>query len=152
MVGLDLERTGQLAAFPGSENIKSLSAGTAEIDMVPSLDRFQKLEAVDLCFAMGRDARLLLRALVRCRSMKGINLYESGVKDEDLAVLAEMQQLIQLELSGNREVTDHGLASLESMSTLRVLGLYGTSVTPAGVARLRAVLPECDVYHESVGQ
>src|SRR5712691_4947113 len=45
------------------------------------------------------------------------------------------------------EVTDGGLASLESISALREIYLAETRVTAAAVERLRQRLPRCRVEH-----
>jgi hypothetical protein len=42
-------------------------------------------------------------------------------------------------------VTDAGLAHLKQMKSLRTLTLESTKVTEAGIAELKAALPECKV-------
>jgi hypothetical protein len=43
-------------------------------------------------------------------------------------------------------VSDAGVAHLKNLKTLRSLSLEGTAVSAAGVAELRAALPQCTVH------
>ena len=42
-------------------------------------------------------------------------------------------------------VADAGLAAVQKMANLKQVGLYGTKVTAAGVAKLQAALPNCKI-------
>lgn len=64
--------------------------------------------------------------------------------DVCLAYLAASPQLEELYLSGT-SITDHGLIYLRSLKNLRQLDLKDTNVTPAAVASLRRVLPDCNI-------
>ena len=66
-----------------------------------------------------------------------LDLGSIGATDEDLAVLAKMSQLEWLDVSGNPEITDNGIAHLAKCRRLRCLTLEGTGVTPAGIAALK---------------
>ncbi|QEG39812.1 hypothetical protein [Roseimaritima ulvae] len=56
-----------------------------------------------------------------------------------------MPNLIHLDLTGNREVTDAGLEHLAATKTLRKLSLIDTAVTQDGINRLQAQLPEYEI-------
>jgi hypothetical protein len=80
-----------------------------------------------------------------------------GARDEDVAALASMSQLEWLDLSGNPEITDQGLAHLAKCTRLRCLTLTGTSVTPAGIGALKECqdleylfMPDCVVTDDNV--
>lgn len=64
--------------------------------------------------------------------------------DADLACLADLERLGQLDLTG-APVTDAGLKHLRSPKSLRFVLLSGTSVTRAGVQDLKAAVPKVDV-------
>jgi len=66
--------------------------------------------------------------------------------DDDLALLADVEGLNHLDLSGC-PITDAGLAHLAGLTSLKYLSLLGTRVTDAGVIRLREALPDtCIVW------
>lgn len=80
-----------------------------------------------------------------------------GATDEDVAALASMSQLEWLDLSGNPEITDQGIAHLAKCTRLRCLTLTGTSVTPAGIGALKEcqnledlMMPDCVVTDANV--
>ena len=98
-----------------------------------------------------------LAVVARCRSVRGLfvprtdNLHEAltrvakiqhlsrlrmrgtDVNEDDLAVLAGMKNLQDLDLSQNPTVTDAGIAALSGLENLRVLDLTSTSVTGTGL-------------------
>jgi hypothetical protein len=64
-----------------------------------------------------------------------ISLNETGVTDDGLAVVKELQNVQYLSVARTR-VTDAGLAHLEALTTLEYLDLDDTRVTDAGLAHL----------------
>lgn len=69
---------------------------------------------------------------------------ESALANEDLAMVARFPRLQSAILSGPG-ITDDGLRHLQELAELDNLTLYDTSVTPVGVARLRQLLPKCQI-------
>lgn len=70
----------------------------------------------------------------------------SHVTDKGLAHLAKSPSLqVLLIASTTGQITDTGLQHLESLTSLRKLQLGSTKVTPEGLARFRAALPDCEV-------
>jgi hypothetical protein len=63
--------------------------------------------------------------------------------------LTSLQDLERLALSGDRdgqnEISDAGIAKLQSLKKLNVLDLNNTKVTPAGVAAFQQAVPGCRV-------
>ena len=66
------------------------------------------------------------------------------VDGEAVRVLAEMESLVALDLSGT-SVTDEGIHTLSQSKTLRRLVLTDTNVTADGVEKLRRGNPDCTV-------
>ena len=122
-----------------------------------------------------------LAIVARCRSVRGLfvprtdNLHEAltrvakiqhlsrlrmrgtDVNEDDLAVLAGMKNLQDLDLSQNPTVTDAGIATLSGLENLRVLDLTSTSVTGTGlkdradmVSLYQLNLTDCPVTDESL--
>lgn len=101
----------------------------------------------------------------------GIGIREDAeLGDQDLAVLAALPQIEDLQLHGpkfsdaaldqlaklrrlrkialvNTRITDDGLSRLAAMSALEEIGLCENATTPGGLARLADALPQCVVRH-----
>lgn len=65
--------------------------------------------------------------------------------DEDLKLLRDFDH-VQILVINSPLVTDAGLAELEGLTSLQELDLKRTRVTPAGVKRLRRLLPKCEIF------
>lgn len=74
-----------------------------------------------------------------------LEIRDPAFDDEDLADL-DLDGLQALDIEGTR-VSDDGLACLADGRQLRFLVLRRTQVTPAGVVRLQAALPEAWIWH-----
>ena len=68
--------------------------------------------------------------------------------DKGLVHLKGMDQLEDLDLSGNRGITDAGLVHLKGLSNLIRLDLTDTEVTKEGHADLKQALPNCGISLE----
>jgi len=76
--------------------------------------------------------------LAKLRDIKhpiSLSLWNSGITDEDLVLLAGLEQLHYLNLSGTA-VTDEGMASLSGLKHLKQLELTDTLVTGAGLRHI----------------
>ncbi|MGE0759240.1 MAG: hypothetical protein AB7F89_10340 [Pirellulaceae bacterium] len=76
---------------------------------------------------------------------RSLTLWDPQLTDDELAEWEGLSELeaIDLESSG---ITDESLEHLRQANSLRFLVLRGTQVTPAGVARLQADLPQLYVW------
>ena len=68
----------------------------------------------------------------------------SGPEFKNATELAGLTQLESLSLT-NTEIGDAGIGLLQSLKKLKALKLEGSKVTAAGVAALRAELPDCKI-------
>jgi predicted RNA-binding Zn-ribbon protein involved in translation (DUF1610 family) len=73
--------------------------------------------------------------------LTGLDLEQTQMTDQGLSEVATLSTLEHLDLAGNPGVTDAGLDQLAALPKLQVLVLTGTSVTEAGVQKLRAARP-----------
>jgi hypothetical protein len=81
------------------------------------------------------QAGAVLDAFAPLRGVQGLNLYDTGFTDNDLARLNGLSSLVSLNLSGTA-VTDKGLASLTGLPHLHDLYLDSTSISDAGLIYL----------------
>ena len=155
LVAGDVEHSDEISDLPGKNAIKVLRIFTVKCDAMPPLDEYDNLLAIDL-FMVNYDYSDFegdgdpdfwpcLHVIAQRDSVQGLNLYETGVTDRGLKELAGMPNLINLELSGNPDVTDDGLVPLASIQSLQKLGLWGTGVTKTGVEKLQHALPDCEI-------
>ncbi len=71
-------------------------------------------------------------------------LVKTGVRDDDLALLAKLPALEILSLV-QTGITDAGLVHLRQCRQLREVNLYKSKVTDAGYDSLKAALPGCKI-------
>jgi hypothetical protein len=76
-----------------------------------------------------------------------LHLFDNQITDAGLVHLKDLKSLEMLDLRKNGAVTDAGLVHLEGLTKLEKLWLIGTSVTPAGVAKLQKKLPKTKIAH-----
>jgi hypothetical protein len=78
---------------------------------------------------------------------RGLYLFNNQISDGGLVHLKDLKLLDFLDLRRNAGITDAGLVHLEGLTKLENLYLMGTSVTPAGVAKLQRKLPKTKIRH-----
>lgn len=150
----------QLARFPGKSSVRILKLHNFAPQDLRHLQEFSNLEALYLADESDRPDELqypnetagseTLKAVGQCRSLKALNLYHTGISDDDLQHLAGLSQLTILELSDNDRITDEGLKHLATMKSLRRLYLVFTKVSDEGIAKLQAELPNCYIQWKVV--
>jgi hypothetical protein len=87
-----------------------------------------------------------LEELCELRRLRYLDLSDVKLTDKDLSIVSKLRGVHYLVIDP-RAITDNGLCQLESMRDLRRLSLLGpSSITDAGIARLRKALPGCKIY------
>tara|TARA_R110001592_G_scaffold125262_2_gene334824 strand:- start:159 stop:1151 length:993 start_codon:yes stop_codon:yes gene_type:complete len=84
-----------------------------------------------------------LGILKGCDKLENLNL--SGCPNLSIDQLPTLPALKKLDLLECRMVTDKDIPKLASMKNLETLNLYNTSITPAGIAKLKELLPNCKI-------
>ena len=85
-------------------------------------------------------------AIGRLAGLTSLALNSTGLGDADLIPLGRLPNLEELTLRGSAGVTDAGLRHLAPLTRLTSLTITG-SITPAGIAALRATLPGLGQVH-----
>jgi hypothetical protein len=117
-----------------------LSATAVTDEGLNRLGPLPKLEQLFLEGTQITDASLPIIGGVK--SLEELDLSRlAGITDEGLAALAGLKNLKILHLSG-APISDAGLVQLRGLKQLESLETTGTSVTPEGLAKLRAALPK----------
>ena len=76
-----------------------------------------------------------LRGLAQLKSLSSLRPRSKSVADDDLALLAEMPRLRELDLSQS-QITDAGLAHVGQLAQLKSLSLGQTAITDAGLTHI----------------
>jgi hypothetical protein len=88
-------------------------------------------------------------SLAKLQDLARLRLDNNKFTDEGIATLAPLQKLEYLNIYGNPGVTDASIAMLAQLPALREVYLWGTSVSPDGVQKLRQQRPELRVNNGS---
>lgn len=134
----------QLRILSGMTQLEELDLGgvkTTDIELL-HLTPLRSLKTLSLFFWCG-DAGL--KALKKLKKLETLVLYDSQVTDLGLSSLKSMKCLTSLSLDFSSAITDAGIEPLGCCKKLRHLRLNGTRVSPAGVARLSKLLPDCQI-------
>lgn len=87
------------------------------------------------------EALLHLKEL---RNLQSLRLEETLIDDRGLVHLKALPRLESLSIGPN--ITDAALEHLESLKTLKHLGIHSDDFTPEAEATLKRFLPECVIY------
>ncbi len=111
---------------------------------LPQLSRHRNVHSLDL--SKSDIDNQALRALSKMSDLRSLNLSETKITDDGVAVLAEHRNLQSLDLS-KTAVTAAALPALVKLSHLSQLDLRGTQVTEEAVRELRRQMPYAEVRH-----
>lgn len=117
-------------------------AGLANRELV-LLKTFDKLQELDLSGNTLDDAAWEI--VLQLQKLRQLSLSNTRLSTQNVRQLTKLFRLQQLDLSACPQVTDDVLSELESLTVLKSLDLQGTSVSSAGIERLRKKRPGCDI-------
>lgn len=80
------------------------------------------------------------------RQLEFLGIQHTRVTGAGLIHLQDLANLAWLDLSYT-QIGDPELKQLEKLSQLKAVGLYGTRVSPSGIRRIQAALPQCTVLY-----
>jgi hypothetical protein len=81
--------------------------------------------------------------------LRRLRLSRNEITDKTVAAFASMPRLERLNLYANRGVTDASIEALAGIASLRRLDVWRTSITEAGLARLRELRPDLEIQDET---
>lgn len=136
--------------LPELPNLKNLSWDLAILlgdKATTVLTRVPNLESLWMGGTKVSDAGV--ENIARLSHLKFLTLAYTQVTDAGLPHIAKLTDLEVLYLQSLKQVTDASLPHLESLKKLKYVNLQATGVTAAGVARLKAALPACEVISDA---
>jgi beta-lactamase regulating signal transducer with metallopeptidase domain len=83
------------------------------------------------------DDRLIFAWTSRLKQLKSLQLFNCWLTDEGLNRLSHLRSLVRLNLSGDLEITDDGMAHLGTITTLKNLSLANAAITDKGLSQLK---------------
>ncbi|HIF01473.1 MAG TPA: hypothetical protein EYQ63_31850 [Fuerstia sp.] len=137
------------AAFKGynKANLKQLDVGNTSfgIDGFMAIRGMQSLEELNVHNA-GLVEHTNANVFRSFPNLKILNAGENSITNAGLEVFFKgHRSLEQLNLGGNKWITNNGLASLVALRSLKVLDVRDTVVDEAGAKALKERLPDCTV-------
>jgi hypothetical protein len=131
----------RLARLQELSELVALSLRRSRISGAIDVHDLGQLQDVDVAFT---DVDRLV--VDGCRALESVTLRASKIDDDAVEELSDLPALKTLDIAGapaqpNNSVTDASLESLEGVSSLRTLYLYGAAVSTQGCERLRAANP-----------
>lgn len=156
---------GELRHFPRLDEV-TLGSAPATVGGLERLSLLPKLERVVFNHA---PSPLAMRGLGQCSELKSL-LFNGGIDDaEGLQFLRKLRNLRVFQTSGGSPIDVIGLTDLAQMTSLEILILHsttvtdeelqvlaenpmlrhilvhGSNITQAGIDRLRAAMPNCNI-------
>jgi Planctomycete cytochrome C/Leucine rich repeat len=143
------------AKWPDGLVLKSTAAGAATTtSVIPKDDPGLPIsDAEKAALAKLNTAGVLAQRLALSTNFARVDfsLRSKEVKDDELAILKDIPNLVELNLGGTN-ITDASLAHLKSAANLTKLGLQNTKITDAGLEHLKGLtkLTSLNVYGTTV--
>jgi hypothetical protein len=83
----------------------------------------------------------------RYRHVVGIRFVDRLISNEDIAELANLEELTELSLRGQKKIDDGAITHLERMHFLRELDIRYTGITPEGKTRLASAMAKTTIRY-----
>jgi len=100
-------------------------------------------DIVDINFSEVEITDADVETLLPLTHLEGISFWKTSISDRAIKLIAQLPQLTRLNLCGT-QVTDDSVPILGGMA-LNYIDVADTQLTPAGVATLRAELPQAEI-------
>ncbi len=152
--GLDRLRTLIMPVRATTEGLRHLKGLTALAELYPpneiadeglaGLRHLPNLEELFLYGSKITDAGLV--HFKPLEQLEFLGIQHTRVTGSGLIHLQSLANLAWLDLSYT-QIGDPELKQLEKLSQLKAVGLYGTRVSPDGIRRIQAALPDCTVLY-----
>jgi len=112
-------------------------------DGLEALQDCTQLKVLQLSGCPVTDAGL--RHLTRFPKLEVLDLSSTLLTGDGLKELGGLKRLTTLSLQYNRLLTDAAVPHLSKLKSLKSLEVFGTQISPGGIATLRQALPECEI-------
>lgn len=145
-ISLNCYAAGNSFSYGADENgtiqiSRTYPSGIQDSEM-PLVARFRHLRHLSLEAQGITDEGLAF--LAKLRDLRSLNLSQTAITDTGVVALAQLTGLKALDLS-RTDVSDRSLSILARFHNLESLNLVLTRMTPDGVAKLRAAIPDCKI-------
>ena len=140
VTGSGIERLSRLP------KLKALYLAGTKVDdtAMPQLAKMTQLESLDISYTKVTDVGL--KHIASLQHLRSLSAGGNPITDAGIAEIAQLPQLVEL-MIGNANVSNAGLAKLEKLPKLISIHLSGNpKVNQAGIAKLKAALPNRNVY------
>ncbi len=128
--------TDAISLFPSLQKLSVVGTPT-DGSFLKQIGFLKQLHFINLAHSSVPDE--YAQYLATLPDLKYLNIGHSGLSDKGVKQLANCKNLIALNLSGNPRITDESIKSIVALNGLRLLYLGGTSITAAGILRLKSV-------------
>lgn len=132
-----------LTAFPNLESLNLSGTFITEESFITisKLNHLQMLEVSHLPLT-----KVALERLKPMKSLVQLRVRGCEIDDEKIAIIAQIPQLVQLDLNENQQFTDKGLEIISKIPHLESLTLIDCGgITKAGVEKFKKAKPNCRV-------
>lgn len=129
---------------PGLARLRNLSLGRTQVTEkgLAALAVCTELRWLDLTALPVTDA--ILANFKSCQQLDQLFLDGTKISNESIPLISQFANLEELDLS-NVPITDEALPALGKLRKLKTLHLSGSGVTPAGLQRLKSLLPKTTI-------
>ena len=110
------------------------------VESVSNLTKLTHLQIADN--PLGPDGAVSLSKL---RGLKTLRLEDTGIGDASVAAISSLTGLTDLNLTGNRDITDRCIPDLCRLNNLKTLRVHRTDISESGLRTLRSALRRCQV-------
>ncbi len=122
--------------FPQLDNLALVDTEISS-DGIANLRRLRQLDSLTANDVT--NPSVFLTKLSGQSQLRSLSLKNAGLRDSDLKLIAQMANLKDLTIGGNREITNQGLAYLADCKKLRKLQIKHIPIKPGGAAVLAKI-------------
>jgi len=102
-------------------------------------------QVVDLNLANSGLSGSEVAPLAHLTALKHLRLDANKLNDQSVQALSALPKLVEVNLYGNRGITDASIPVLAGMKSLRKVYLWQTGVTRAGIKKLHKLRPDMEI-------
>tara|TARA_R110002095_G_scaffold89232_4_gene77872 strand:+ start:1265 stop:2878 length:1614 start_codon:yes stop_codon:yes gene_type:complete len=112
---------------------------------LPAIGTLPSLESLTLHKTNLTDGGL--KTIGRLLNLKYLSMGRTQITSDGLRHLKGLKKIKGLRINGNKGIGDSGVGHLTEMKKLTVLQINNTSISEAGIQKLKRALPNCKIIH-----